>query len=341
MNTNNVKQTKATGKRRTLPERLLDGTSLTATDASRLVLETIEMLGSKVNKADKEALLILLRRVLHAGVVSIREAECTVTFAQAVHASVTARSGRRPVTVRDLRHFTNRMLRVEGFADRPLRGMTVRECRTLLQLAFGSSLHSYRKGRAILHSIFAFGVRQEWCDRNPVDCIESPKVQERLIEPLSPAAVQQLERVALRPKHRQMQLSLYLMLYCGVRPNEVQRINPETDIDWKTRQVLIRPENSKTGGGRVIPLRKARHVCRDCRRTIPPNWIVRWRNLRKAAGFRRWQPDVCRHTFATYHAQKFRNLPQLQIEMGHRNTELLRSRYVMAQLGNNACEFWK
>ena len=129
-----------------------------------------------------------------------------------------------------------------------------------------------------------------------------------------------------------MQLSLHLMLYCGIRPTEVSRINPETDIDWDHAQVLVRPTTSKTGGGRVVPLRKADAISV---RTIPRRWVQRWRALRKAAGWGReaaqpWRQDVCRHTFATYHAAHFRNFPALQLEMGHRDCGLLRTRYVYA-----------
>ena len=60
-----------------------------------------------------------------------------------------------------------------------------------------------------------------------------------------------------------------------------------------------------------------------------------------AADFRHWVPDVCRHTFATYHAAKFRNLPELQLEMGHRDTALLRSRYMMPASRRSAELFWK
>lgn len=49
------------------------------------------------------------------------------------------------------------MLRVEGVAQCPLRRMNTRQCRHLLDTAFGGSAHSYTKGRAILHSIFAYG----------------------------------------------------------------------------------------------------------------------------------------------------------------------------------------
>ena len=41
-----------------------------------------------------------------------------------------------------------------------------------------------------------------------------------------------------------------------------------------------------------------------------------------------WQPDVLRHTFATHHLATFRNYAELQLEMGHRSIELLRTRYI-------------
>ena len=127
-----------------------------------------------------------------------------------------------------------------------------------------------------------------------------------------------------------MQLSLHLMLYCGIRPTEVSRVDSERDIDWENQRVVVRPSTSKTGGGRVVPLRKADTITV---RTIPHCWKERWHALRHAAGWHRehvWQPDACRHTFATYHAAHFRNFAELQMEMGHRDSTLLRTRYVYA-----------
>ncbi len=143
-----------------------------------------------------------------------------------------------------------------------------------------------------------------------------------------------------------MQLSLHLMLYCGIRPTEVSRIDPERDIDWQNQRVVVRPTTSKTGGGRVVPLR-----CGNIdalRHDIPRRWVQRWRALRKAAGWSKetahpWRQDVCRHTFATYHAAHFRNFAALQMEMGHRDSGLLRTRYIYATHGadGNAESFFK
>ncbi len=311
-------------------------------EAARFMQELFEEMGGLPRTDEKQEVISSLRRVMREGIVAVRKADVTVLFERALRESLAARANRRPVTRRDLRYYTNRILRRNpGLEKRPMRDISVAECRDILHNSFGSSMQSYRKARAILHSIFAYALRREWVDKNPVDYIETPRVVETPIHPLSLPEVERLEAAARTPEHRDMQLSLHLMLYCGVRPTEVRRIDPIHDIDWAHRQVLIRPQTSKTGGGRIVPLRKAACVRRDCRQTIPADWGRRWQRLRRSAQFTDWQADVCRHTFASYHAQRFRNLKQLQMEMGHSGTELLRTRYVMARLGNEARQFWK
>ena len=201
-----------------------------------------------------------------------------------------------------------------------------------METAFGGSAAQYRKGRAILSGVFSTAIKHDWCDVNPVARVEVPDVIEKPIEPLTIEEVERLEEAAQQPEHQDMQLSLHLMLYCGIRPTEVSRIDPERDIDWQNQRVVVRPTTSKTGGGRVVPLRKAGNITV---RTIPHRWLHRWRALRKAAGWSKetahpWRQDVCRHTFATYHAAHFRNFAALQLEMGHRDSTLLRTRYVYA-----------
>ena len=70
--------------------------------------------------------------------------------------------------------------------------------------------------------------------------------------------------------------------------------------------------------------------------------LMLYGGIRPAAGYcGAWVPDVCRHTFASYHAAYFRNLSELQLEMGHRDTSPLRSRYMMPTLKKEAAAFWK
>lgn len=316
----------------------MKGQSLQVLDAARLVMECVEGLGRRASGMARDELICLVRRVIIAGITALQNEEQTECFEKAAWASVAARANRRPTTTRDLRHYVRRMLRVEGVGQMPLRGMTAAQCREILQKAFGKSVHSYRKGRVVLHSIFAFGMRHEWCDSNPVDRIDTPEVQERKIEPLAQQEVQMLRTAVSGDRFQDMRFSLSLMLYSGVRPAEVERLSAD-DVCWADRQVIIRARNSKTGGGRVVPLRGLPGLRQqDC--YVPPNWQQRWLALRRAAGFTHWMPDVCRHTFATYHAAYFRNLPELQLEMGHRDVSLLRSRYMVPALSKTAKEFW-
>lgn len=317
----------------------LDECGLQVSDAVRLALECIERLGEEASN-ERLSLIGQLRRVIELGVEALKREEETVSFEQAAWASVAARVGRRATTCRDLRHFVRRMLRVPGVAERPIRAMSTKECRKLLQQAFGNSVHSYRKGRAVLHSIFAYAYRQEWCAENPVSRIEVPEVEESPVLPLKPEDVEKLFRSVRQPRHRPMRFSLYLMLYCGVRPAEIARIVPSRDILWGQKMLVIRSTSSKTGGGRVIPLRNIGQLKReDCE--IPTNWLHRWQSLRRDAGFTHWQADCLRHTFASYHAHYFKDLPQLQLEMGHRDCHLLRTRYILPVDESEARKFWK
>lgn len=56
---------------------------------------------------------------------------------------------------------------------------------------------------------------------------------------------------------------------------------------------------------------------------------LKWRDIRNESGLgKNWVQDVLRHTYASFHAKKYADLPRLQLNMGHRDQNLLRSRYV-------------
>ena len=133
---------------------LINELPLNINDIARLALEATESLGELAEGMERREMLQMLRRVIAEGVRAVRAAENTVSFEVAVEKSVASRAHLRPASRRDLRHFTRRMLRIEGTATLPLRSMSAGDCRRILGEAFGSSAHSYRKGRAILHRIF-------------------------------------------------------------------------------------------------------------------------------------------------------------------------------------------
>lgn len=322
--------------KQTLADELLRGSALTSIDAARLVLEICDALGRKAKRRSKSSLMQLMRQIVSAGIASLQQENHTVSLKTAAWACVDAKAGYlRPVSLRDMRNYVRRLLRVEGAEKLMLRKMNADDCRYLLQCAFAHNNFGFVKARSILHGIFAFGIRHEWCDDNPVSRIEIPHIREQTIEPLSIEEVRRLRRAAA---NTDMELSLNLMLYGGIRPAEVARLTPE-DFFWQENVVIIRPLASKTGGGRVVPLRACSSLPPHLR-IIPQNWCRKWHRLRMAAGFRHWAPDACRHTFASYHAAYFRNLPELQLEMGHSQLNLLRTRYMRPAFSQAAKQFW-
>ncbi len=198
------------------------GVTLRESDAVRLIQEGIEELNEMVRGLNRIGAIRLLRRTLRAGITVVKAERQTVTLEKAAWSSVEARAGLRPVTLRDLRHYVRRILKAKGAADLPLRAITARECRRILQEAFGSSRSSYIKGRAVLSSIFSHGMRQEWCDANPVRRIEVPKAQEQRKEPLNEQEIRQLLSTANKAEFRDMRFSVRLLLYAGIRPAEVE-----------------------------------------------------------------------------------------------------------------------
>ncbi len=323
-------------------KHLLQGLPLRGSDAARLVLEAVEEMPElRLSAAQGKAeLMQALRRVLREGIAAVREQEKTVSFQQAAEESLKRRAaaGRRPTTLRDLRHFIRRLLRVQGLADRPLRAMGTAECRRVLETAFAGSPHSYRKGRAVLHSIFAYGMRQGWCAQNPVAVVDVPMIEEKEIVPLTLAECRRLVEVAKSPHFRDCLPALGLMLFAGVRPGEVARLR-WADVHCEEGVLTIAARHSKTGGARRVELCPALRRMLKRQRPLtaaaalcPPHWHKRWQRLRQVAELatrtRRWVPDVLRHTFASYHALTHRNLPALQLQLGHRDSRLLLTRYL-------------
>ena len=310
---------------------VLRSTGIDVLEAALVAKEALECGRGRVKRA---------RECVRLGAEEMRKRERTVTFAKVVETALEdrKRKGLRARSIVDFRYLCKRMMNMNpGLAERRMRSVTSEDCRRYLETAFGGSAAQYRKARAILSGVFSTAIKHDWCDSNPVSRVEVPDVIEKPIEPLTIEEVERLEAAAQLPEHRDMQLSLHLMLYCGIRPTEVSRIDPERDIDWENQRVVVRPTTSKTGGGRVVPLRCGN--IEALRHDIPRRWVHRWRALRKAAGWGQshaWRQDVCRHTFATYHAAHFRDFAALQLEMGHRDSSLLRTRYVYAGNGTEA-----
>lgn len=304
--------------------------TISEADLGKLVSEFAQLVHTDNGNTPK--LLSLIGNVLFALARIIPAHEENASFRFAALASLNARSHRRKTTLTDLRSYINRILKFADWADLNIRNIRRKDCRLLLEKHFSKSGHIYAKAKAVLHSIFAYAIRNEWCERNPVSGLDSIYIHEERIEILSNKQIRALMHTLDRAEHRNMQAAVRLMLWCGIRPGEVQRLRWR-DIDFRENEVYIESHNSKTGGARAVPLRGGALCLKLFRKQedmliAPGNWNRLWAKLRRRAGLRHWQKDALRHTFASYHLKRFHNFQLLQAEMGHRDSTLLRTRYL-------------
>ena len=287
-------------------------------------------------------------KCLEAGKEALKQQERTVTFEKAVAFALEVRRERRVRTVYDFRYFTRRfMKRCPGLARRMVRAISPQECAQYIEKAFDTP-RQRQKARLILSGVFGTAVKRGWCSGNPVAKVETPRVVEQQVPILSPQEIERLLHTAQDYRNGSCAAAVGMMLYAGIRPHEVARLT-WAQVDLQERAIYILPRHSKTGGARRVTIHKPllqilrAHKRAEGERMCPANWLQHWRELRRAAGWRGekcWPQDALRHTFASYHLSYFRSYAELQLEIGHRDATLLRTRYVDQRGVVNAKSFW-
>lgn len=322
-----------------------DISGISEKDAMRLARELVERI--MLPGLRGVPLINRCRDAIMLGAKALRDAEMSVSFIKAFETSLNERSERRSRTLAEIRSFCRRIIRENPTLEqKQLRTISAEFCHDLLTKTFHTQ-RQYAKARAVLHAIFACGVRHGWCSSNPLDLIPHPRPAEAEISPLPWCDIKKLLRTALKEPYRCCMPAVGLMLWAGIRPAELTRLQWQ-DIDWQERVICLRPMHSKTGGCRHITLCPAlmhwmrRSGIQSSGSICPPNWIRRWAALRRSAGLLQWQQDVLRHTFASYHLKRWHDLPLLQEEMGHRSARLLRTRYLSMRgiTREHAKQFW-
>ena len=273
------------------------------------------------------------RECISAGVEALRSREKTVTFERAVEVALEERKDRRKRTMVDFRYVCKRLMRLcKGLAKRRVRSITPQDCAGYLQEAFDTP-RQRNKARLILSGVFSTAMQRGWCAENPIRRVKPERFAEKRIRILCKEEVTRLMDASEVHDGGSCLAAVAIMLYAGVRPHECERLR-WCDVRLEAGVICISPQHSKTGGARCVtihpPLAKILRRVQKAHdeRICPPNWRRHWAALHREAGFALWQPDVLRHTFATHHLAAFRSYAELQLEMGHRSAELLRTRYV-------------
>ena len=330
------------------------------TDEERAALEVLRKTGINLLDAAlvaKEALekgrgrLKRARRCIELGDSALRQKEKTVTFAKAVDAALEDKLGRRPRSMTDFRYLIKRLLKqCSGLALRRVRSITPQECCFYLRKAYETP-RQRNKARLAMSAVFTAAQKREWCDANPISKVPQEKIHERKITILTREEIDLLLATAESYEGGICLAAVGIMLYAGVRPNEVARL-AWSQIHTESGVIHILPQHSKTGGARQVTIypplaallaKVERLGIRKSHKVCPPAWPKHWAEIHRLAGWthgKRWVEDILRHTFASHHIATFRSYAELQLEMGHRSSELLRTRYVAMEGVRREDNFW-
>ncbi len=308
-------------------KKILSKTGISVLDAARIAKNILDAKPNNFNLT----VLQFCAKVVAMGLQHIRTKE--MTFADGFALYLKSKQHLRPDSVRDIRCIGNRLIRTSPeLARRNFSELSVSECEEWLNAAFHTN-PQFNKARAMLHGLFEFAIRREWCDKNPIKRIERRKVVEKEIQPLKLSETKRLIKTAQNESPVYAVVAA-LLVYTGIRPREVRRLTWR-DIDTEEKTITVCSQCSKTGGVRQVEIPPAlnrlliTHKSESSSYICPMDWQRRWRKIRDNSGFRgRWVQDVLRHTYASFHAKRYANLPRLQLNMGHYDVSLLRSRYV-------------
>ena len=308
-------------------KRILTGTDVSVLDAARIAKNILDAKPKNFALTD----LQFCAKVIEVGLRHIRAKEMSLADGFALY--LKSKQHLRPDSIRDIRCMGNRLLRTKPeLGKRNFSELSVAECEEWLNAAFHTD-SQFNKARAMLHGLFEFALCREWCDKNPIKRIERKKVVEKEIQPLKLAETKRLIKTAQRESPIYAVVAA-LLVYTGIRPREVRRITWR-DIDTEEKTITVRSQCSKTGGVRQVEIPPVlnrlliTHKSQNSSHICPTDWQRRWRKIRDNSGFRgRWVCDVLRHTYASFHAKNYADLPRLQLNMGHRDQSLLRSRYI-------------
>ena len=260
-------------------KEVLGRATVSALDSARFVRNILDAKPSDSKLTDAQFVL----KVIDVGLRHIRTNEMSLADGFALY--LKSKQHLRPDSIRDIRCIGNRLLRTKPeLGKRNFSELSVSECEEWLNAAFHTD-SQFNKARTMLHGLFEFALRREWCDKNPIKLIERRRIIEKEISPLTFPQIKNLLKTAKMPKHKECLPAIGLLMFAGVRPREVHRLTWK-DIDLEENSITIHSLCSKTGGVRQV------EICSSLKRLLAPfangqknervcpkNWQKRWRDI--------------------------------------------------------------
>ncbi len=301
---------------------------------------------------NKREILLAVERLLPFGVSVLQAADFYIRFAMPPKGPITIedavkkflesklRANRRPRYIKAMADSYLSPLQ-RAFPGRMVGEITTEEMRRFI---FGKprapkTVMNYLKS---LDVFFHYLIREGHCTMNPQARIEKPMLGEGRTTFLSVEQVQAMLQFALDNQGKEECACMALILFCGVRVEEVERLTWE-DVRLETRRVHMEAAATKKRKRRINVISdNAIEWLRRCSGTgpvAPLNYDNRMRHVRQKAGVT-YSQNAMRHSFASYHVAMHEDAARTAFMLGHPDANLLYNTYRDLVAKEEAKRFW-
>jgi len=194
-----------------------------------------------------------------------------------------------------------------------------------------------------LDVFFHYLIREKHCTLNPLARIEKPILDDGKTTFLAVESVQSMMQFALDNGHKAECACMALVLFCGVRVEEVERLS-WSDVRLKTRKVHLEAAVTKKRRRRINEISENAFEwlvqCQGESKVAPKNYDNRMRAVRRGAKVA-YSQNAMRHSFASYHVAMHENAAATAFMLGHPDANLLYNTYRDLVAKDDARLYWE
>ena len=317
----------------------------------RVELSNVGTQGAALSQAQRVEYLDCVKELEPFG-ISLREAirivlptlaarRRTVVLETAVATMIEMQTADKASTrhLEDLRSRLGQFAR--AFSGRMLATITTEEIDAWLRALPVASI-TRNNFRRVVGSLFAFGCTRKWCSENPVASVSKAKVKPGKVGILTPKQIANL----LAGAPADAVPALAIGAFAGLRRAELERLD-WSKVRLRKKLIEVTATTSKTAARRFVPIRpNLKSLLAPYARAEGPvcqsNFRKQFNTAREASGLSgtKWPKNGLRHSFASYHAEHFKDAGKLAAEMGHTTPAVVFQHYRELVEPEDAARYW-
>lgn len=205
--------------------------------------------------------------------------------------------------------------------------------------------------RNYLSTLYCWLIKKGYSRRNPIEDVDLFPKTDPPIRVLSSDQVRQLLNYTFQNEIYDACAAMVLVFFCGVRVDEVDRTQWE-DVNFELKNISLAGAITKKGKRRTNPISdNALMWLRNCYdlgkfkvgRIAPNDYQQRMRRIRRRAGLTAedYLQNAMRHSFCSYHLERFKTAAETAWMLGHPNPVLLYNTYNGMVSATAAKEYWR